>query len=56
MSQINIGDKVKVKNYKHTYVVGSVVFVEDKYDLALYSTEGRDMLEIVVSPDDIEVI
>lgn len=56
MNQLKIGDKVMIKNNKNVYTVGSVEYRDGDYDLALYSAEGRDMLEIVISPDDIEVL
>lgn len=56
MNQLKIGDKVMIKNNKNVYTVGSLEYRDGDYDLALYSAEGRDMLEIVVSPDDIMVL
>ena len=53
---VKIGDKVKVKGYTPEYMVGSVEDRDGMYDLALYSVDARDMLEVIVPVEDVEIL
>lgn len=57
MDRIEIGDKVKlVELGPVTYTVRSVVMRDDKYDLALFIEGSRELIEVTVEPNQIEIL